>query len=58
MALSALPADEVAHYVHGSLERFTQRAVGIIEQRFYDEVSALDADSNLVELEYDDRDDV
>lgn len=58
MALSTLPPDEVAHYVHGSLERFTPRAVDIVKQRFRDEAAALDTDMQLVELDYDDCDDV
>lgn len=58
MALSALPPDEVANYVHGSLERFTARAADIIKHRFSDGASALDADLSMVELEYDDQDDV
>lgn len=58
MALSAFPAEEVAHYVHGTLERFSQQAVKVVTQRFDREMRTMGVGPQLIELDYDDGDDV
>jgi len=58
MALSSLLPDQIAHYVHASLERFSLRAVQIVKDRFDNQARVVNPDLQLATLAYDDQDDV